>query len=391
MEHKEKELLDLNDDCFTYLCRYLEPETIVNLSKTCTRLKAITERRFRYKTYYSCCIGSRRSEITVLRTLRELRRYLKRFDLMFDVGYEASYTKLFALLNQEVEESHLIELSILGEVCNMPLASLAPIFGKLEVLTLQNICFAHNCVATVNLPAFCRNYLKRLTVSGQIIFAPVLHKEIFGLLWLDADFTTGMEPEDFFLDNPQLKHLYLRNRRNVINISLNTFSGLLPVMEDLGLDVTLIRQPVRDLPELAHFGSLTSLGLYRIPEALFSDVVGVVKTLQRLRKVVLQSNVSRANANFTAIQESLVGIPNQLAQLRSFVTVSIDWTPETVSDFVVNARNLEYLDFWSSSESNYTVTPQFIRTLARNRRLTLNPRPLQLKMYSQPPVVKKVN
>lgn len=186
--------------------------------------------------------------------------------------------------------------------------------------------------------------------------------------------------------------LNLRNRRTTNKIDLATFNGMLINLVKLHLDVRLIENPIVDLLSLSVFDRLHSLELYSIPAASFNGILKILERLDRLKEIVLQCNVTRLDSQFSTIQESLPSMAAKLKQLSSFVTVNIDWTADSVTQFVLLAEKLIYLDFWSGSDTNYTITPAFIRTLATIRKSSVNGRmqPLHLKLYTMDIDLKEV-
>lgn len=384
------EFLELNDDCLIQICRYLDAEAIATVAQTCTTLMNIATNNFRFKKSYTCYVASKENEATAARTLRKIGKHFTKLDLMFESDYLGSLTKLFTLLTETVDKSKLIELSILGELCRLPLEILAPILSQLEVLTLQNVCWEASCSMAIDLPKNCEN-LRKLFVNGQVVFAPNYDKSFSRLECLDVDFSPQQANARIFMRNPQLKQLYIRNRLTLNMIQLNTFNTLLPNLETLHIDVTLIPKPVEDLPGLRNLGKLRTLELHSIPTALFGGILKVLETLNHLTSIVLQCVMTRVDSQFTSAQESLVCIPTKLEQLESFVTVNIDWMPDSVTEFIRNARGLIYFDFWSGSDSNYKLTPAFIREVAAIRRFGGNLQPLKLKMYAMDDDLKRVS
>ncbi len=376
------ELLDLNEDCLINLCRYFDAESIVAIAETCTRLKNVASDFFKHKKSYSLVIGSVEQEVMAAKTLRKVGKFLCRIDLMYELENSgSSYNELFAMLTESVGEN-LIELSILGKICRMPLITLAPLLLRLQTLTLQNLCWDEGCSTEIDLPSLCPN-LRKLTVSGEIMFAPRYRQSLPSLECLDADFASEQRPLDFFYQNTQLKKLNLRYRRTIKKIYLSAFNMYLVNLQELQLDVNLIASPVDRLPGLAGFRDLRALRLYAIPVSTFNAILKILETLTRLTDVVLQTHLTRIDAQFSSVQESLIGIATQLTELQSFATVNIDWTSDTVIDFLRQAKKLISLDFWSGSDSNYIVTPAFIRELASIRKLSVHERmqPLHLKMH----------
>lgn len=381
------ELLDLNDDCLIHLCRFFDAESIVACSETCSTLKSISEKLFKYKKSLTCCIETTENEVMVAKALQKLGKNFTKITLMFDHGYQDA-NKLFALITQSIG-CNLTELSILGEICSMPLKKLAPTLKQLTTLSLQNTCWHEGCVSEINLPSLCRN-LRALTVRGQINFAPRWEKAFRHLEHLDVEFASKPSPACFFRQNRQLRRLNLSYRREICVIKLTEISSLFDNLEELHLDLKLLEDPTKELPELVNFHNLRSLALYKIPAGIIPDIFKVLETLIRLNEVVLQSEVTRLDAQYSTIQQSIVGLAIKLKELKSLVTVNIDWTMETVVEFVSEAENLIYLDFWSGSDSNYVVTPTFIRKLAAKRKLSTI-QPLNLKMYAMDYELKQVN
>lgn len=380
------ELLDLNVDCLLNLCPYLDAESIVAFSETCKLLKSIAEDFFQFKKSYTCCIGTMENEATAAKTLRKTGKYLTKIDLMFELEYKSS-NKLFELITGSLGRN-LIELSILGEICCLPLELLDPILLQLEVLTIQNLCREECCPVKINLPNLCPN-LRQLRVRGQVVFAPNHIKSFQQLKHLDVDFTTEQYPGSVFSANSQLKKLNLLNRYTIHDIDINNLTFALVNLEELQLDVKLIKKPVEDLPRLNQFLHLHTLALYTIPSILFNDISKTLETITRLRNIELQSDLTRSDAQFSSIQDSLVRIATTLTELKSFVTVNIDWLEETIKEFVGSASNLIYFDFWSSGY-NSIVEPNFIRELAATRK-NVKTEPLNLKMYAMDYHLKQVS
>lgn len=379
------ELLDLNEDCLIHLCRFFDAESIVACSETCSTLKSISEKFFKLKKSLTCCIETSENEVMVAKALRKLGKNFTKITLMFDHGYRNA-DKLFALITQSIG-CNLTELSILGEICSMPLKKLAPILKQLTTLSLQNTCWDVGCVSKIELPSICKN-LRALTVRGQIDFAPSY--AFRHLEQLDVEFVPKQTPAYFFSQNRKLKRLSLSNSRAISVMKLTEISALSVNLEELHLDLKLLENPTKELPELANFHNLRSLALYTIPAEIMADILKVLETLIQLNEVVLQSEVMRLNAQFSTIQDSIVGLAIKLKKLKSLVTVNIDWTMETVGQFVSEAENLIYLDFWSGLDSNYLVTPTFIRELAAKRKLSAM-QPLNLKMYTMDYELKQVS
>ncbi|XP_037047493.1 uncharacterized protein LOC119083068 [Bradysia coprophila] len=373
-------ILKLNDDCLFHLCRYLDAEEIVAVSQTCTRLENVAKRLFRHKKSYMCYIGTPEDIVAAVRTLRKIGTNLRQIDLKVDLKYGASsLTKFFRLLTETVGPN-LIEFSILGEICWMPLTILTPVLRRLEVLTLQNSCWNANCAVMIDLPLLCLN-LRELIVFGNIIFAPRSQKFFRRLEILDVTYSSIYIPNSVFTQNQQLAILNLRRCMTTHSIDLRYFDTWLINLVKLNLDIGLIEDPIENLPLLSNFQSLNSLELFSIPAAVFNDIIKILETLVRLHEIVLQCHLPRIDAQFLSVQESLAGMASKLTQLRSFITVSIDWTAESVSNFVHRARNLTYLDFWSGGVDNYKLTPEFIRSLAKIRRSMVGiMHPLHLKL-----------
>lgn len=383
------ELLDLNTDCLLYLCHFLEAESIVAFSETCSILKSIAVDFFEFKKSYSCCIGSVEDEARAAKTIRKIGTHLTRMDLMFELEYQSS-DRLFTLFASSLT-GNLIQLSILGEICCMPLTILAPILQQLEILTVQNMCWTENCVLKIDLPALCPN-LRELSVSGDVIFTPG-ETSFPQLESLDVDFAQKQAIAGLFRGNIQLKQLNLRKRRTINFILLSDLTMYLLNLEELNLDVGLIEKPIQDLVRIANFPRLHTLALYAIPATLFNDILKILETFNRLTAVTLQANLTRLNDQFLSSQESLVRVATELKQLQSFVTVNIDWTSEDVVKFVGEATKLEYFSFWSGSDTNYVVTPTFIRELASMRKASVyaSIQPLKLEMFPMNHHLKQVN
>lgn len=380
------ELLDLNMDCILNLCLYLDAESIVTFSETCKFLKSVAEDFFKKKKSYTCCIGSIENEAVAVKTLRKTGKYLAKIDLMFELEYQSS-NKLFTVITESLGRN-LVELSILGEICCMPLETLAPILSQLEILTIQNLCREEACVAEIDLPSLCPN-LRELRVSGQVIFTPYYSSSFQRLEHLNVDFASKQLPALVFAANRQLKKLDLWNRWSINNINMSNLTSALVNLEELQLDVKLIKKPIEDLPKLNMFLNLHTLALYTIPSEMFNDISQILETFTRLTKIELQSDLTRLDAQFSSIQDSLVRIAEKLKELQSFVTVNIDWLEETIRRFVGEARNLIYFDFWSS-EYNLIVEPNLIRELATARK-NLMRGPLKLKMYAMDYQLKQVS
>lgn len=385
------ELLHLNEDCLIHLCRFLDAESIVAFSETCTRLKYIAVDFFEFKKSYSCCIGSSEDEATAGNTIQTIGPHLIKMDLMFELQYRCSDT-MFELFKNSIGRN-LRQFSILGEICIMPLQILAPVLVQLEILTVQNMCWNENCVAQIDLPVLCPN-LRELRVSGQVIFTPKAQKAFPQLEYLDVDFAEKQPRGDLFRENGQLKNLHLRKRRTINDfICLNDLTLRLVNLEELHLDVRLIERPIQQLVKIGDFPKLHTLALYAIPATVFNDILKIVETFTRLEAIILQANLTRLNDQFASSQESLVRVATELKELTSFVTVNIDWTAETVVEFVREGHNLKYFSFWSGSDTNYTVTASFIRELAATRKSTVDPtmQPLILKMFAMNHHLKQVN
>lgn len=373
------ELLDLNDDCLRYLCLFLDAESTVEFAKTCTTIKYIAEKLFKRINSYTCCIDSKESEKRAALTIKKIGKYLEKIGVMIELKFRCS-DEFFILLTESLGK-RLLELSILGEICFIPFTILAPLLQQLEILRIQNMCWRDDCVVRIDLPAFCRN-LKELTVSGRVIFTPNLRK--FQLLEkLDVDFDSEQSHHSVFVENTQIKKLDLWNRREIKYIAIDDLISTLVNLEELHLDVKLIKAVPTEILKISQFAILHTLWLYAIPVPQFNDVVENLKTLKRLKDISLQSELTRLDSEFLLSQQSLIGIATELKELESFATVNIDWTSETVSEFVGLAKNLRYYDFWSGLTSNYIVTPAFIRELAATRKYTVDEtmEPLNLKMY----------
>lgn len=385
------EFLHLNEDCLINLCRYLDAESIVALSDTCSKMKDIAKHFFKFKTSYRCCIGSIENEATVAKTIQRVGKYLMKIDLMFELEYQSS-NQLFSVMAKSIG-SNLIHLSVLGEICFTPLKILAPILSQLEILTIQKLCWKDDCVLQIDLPSLCPN-LRELTVSGQVIFTPNAAKTFNRLVYLDVDFAQKQPCEEVFRGNRQLKKLNLWKRRTINqSISLNDLNWYLVHLEELHLDVGLIEEPTHQLHSVGNLMYLHTLTLNAIPTASFAEISKILETFTRLRTLVLQTDMTRLDKQFTSIQESLVRVGTALKELKSFVTVNIDWTSETVIEFVRAARNLTYFDFWSGLDTNYIVTSSFIRELAEARKSSVNilSQPLNLRMYAMDVHLKQVN
>ncbi|KAG4077007.1 hypothetical protein HA402_015994 [Bradysia odoriphaga] len=372
------------------LAHYFDAESIVAVSLTCTRLENVAKNLFRHKKTYTCYIGSPEDIVIAVRTLRKIGTHLRKIDLKVDLPHGGcSLTKFFRLLAESVGPN-LTELIILGEICLMQLEILEPILCQLEVLMLHNLCWKEDCASMIDLPSLCPN-LRELLVFGKIIFAPKPEKLFRRLKTLDVTFTSLHISESVFMQNQQLTKLNLRNCRTTNSIDLNSFDRILINLVKLHLDVGLIKNPIEDLPALSNFQCLNSLELYSIPAALFNDIIKILETLVRLREIVLQCHLTRLDTQFLSIQESLAGMASKLTQLQSFETVSIDWTAESVENFVRRAKMLTCLDFWSGDESNYTITPEFIRSLAKIRKSMFGIRqPLYLKFRTRDEDLKQV-
>lgn len=372
-------LLDLNEDCLRYLCLFLDAESIVDFSKTCTTAKCITVKLFKRIRSYTCCIDSKESEERAALTVRKIGNHLEKFGLMIEHKYRCS-DQFFMVLSESLGKG-LIELSILGETCSMPLTILAPIFLQLQILHIHNMCYNDECVSSIDLPLFCRNLLE-LTVTGKVTFAPKFHN--FQLLEkLDIDFDSEQSHLPIFVANQQLKKLHLWNRRKIKYIEMDDLTQFLVNLEELHLDIRLMKTPQTEIPKLNEFANLHTVLLYTIPVSQFNVILTNLQALSRLKDVSLQSNLTRLDPEFLLAQESLIRIATQLKELKTFTTVNIDWTSEAVSKFVGQAKKLLYYDFWSGLASNYIITPTFIRELAVTRKQTVDEtmEPLNLRMY----------
>lgn len=205
LKRLKMELLDLNEYCLIELCRCLEPEAIVNVTETCSKLKNIAEDviQRRPHRYYSCTIDSFDKEVLAIKTLRKFGKHLTTFHLMIEPQYdypESSVTELLNAIKDEVT-TKLIELSVLSMQCEIPLNILAPIFQHLKVLTLQDVCLQEGCESEIDLPKMCP-MLRKLTVGGRINFTPNNRKRFRRLMSLDVTFFPHQMA--VFTDNPQL-------------------------------------------------------------------------------------------------------------------------------------------------------------------------------------------
>lgn len=384
------ELLDLNEDCLIKLCRYYDAESTVAISETCLTLNRIAKSFFKHKTSYTRCIGSYENETMAAKTIRKTGKYFEKINLMFDLNYQCS-NELFTLLTESVG-TNLMELSILGELCFMPLNKLATTLSRLEILTFQNVCWEDDCDCEIDLPLLCPN-LRELRIRGQIDFTPKSVKYFQRLEHLDINVASKQSSVEVFRQNRNLKKLSLSIRcsRTINNINLYDLTTNLVNLNELKLDVRLIQDPAQHLLALAYFRHLNTLSLYKIPAELLDGILKYLGTLSGLQKVTLQSDLTRLDVQYSSIQESLIGLATKLTALTSFVTVNIDWMSETVLEFVSEARNLIYFDFWSGSDSNYIVGATFIRKLAVIRKCLMFSEPLRLKMYAMDHDLKQVN
>lgn len=380
------ELLDLNEDCLRYLFRFLDAEGIVAISETCTDLNNIAEDLFKFTKLYTCYIDSIENEERAMNTMKKIGKYLDKIGLMFEGKYR-SHDELFETLTKSVEKK--VELSVLGEMCSMPpFQILAPMLSQLETLTIRNTCFDKDCEdcislkTVIDLPTLCQN-LRELTVCGQVLFTPNHNKSFRSLELLAAEFDFHESPHTLFFQNRQLKKLKLSNRRAIKYITVDDLNPLVN-LEELHLDVNVMELLTPEILKLSAFANLHTLWLYSINSMDFNAMVTNLATLKQLKDISLQSQLTRIDSEFSPAQESFIRIANELKELKSFVTLNIDWTSETVIEFVRQAKDLVNFDFWSGLGSNYIVTPTFIRELATTRKFTVaeTMQPLNLKMYA---------
>lgn len=207
-------ILELCNHCLMLICRNLDAESIVAVGDTCGKLRDVVNDHCvqRIKSY-TCHIGSDESRAVAGRTLIEVGIHLTRIDITVDPGYTGTLGRFFDLLRESVGQNGLIELSIFGELCKMPLINLGAALNSLETLTLHDLCSDKLCVTTLNVPLLCPN-LQELIVSGPIAYAPNDATAMRRLKTLDVTFTSQDFPTGLFIQNRQLVRVFCFHDNN---------------------------------------------------------------------------------------------------------------------------------------------------------------------------------
>lgn len=226
---------DLNDDCIEELFRSMGIGTLVFISRTCKRFEWIAERQLRRIKFYNCTVSNDTAEISEI--ISVIGKYLHGLSLCFemDVDYDDTVDEVdegehfagfdsngvrrflkqgkglqfFKLLCAAVGKN-LRTLNITGSIHKMPIYKMVPVFMHLECLSL---CVGSTHSYFIDLPALCPN-LKRLKISGSVVFAPNPDKAFDHLVSLSISNIVkhdGQSKMDFFIpflkQNKQLEEL----------------------------------------------------------------------------------------------------------------------------------------------------------------------------------------
>lgn len=381
--------LMLNEYCILEICKYLDLDSLVNLSMVCKILHRLLYQHCfpRYRTY---SIQNDKSSIPM--PLAKVRQtlicigphltdlYFKWHDYDHDDRLQRFLDKLGQLVGRNIRRMRFHQTLL--ESSHIP--AIQPILKHLD--TLEMVVYNPDFELDLDFTVLCPN-LRRLKLLENM---QLLHVSAKPWPTLDYFSTIGNEYMElnafrsFLANNPQLQCLKFTAfsaddrlqavAQNAKNLRKLTIFPSFP---------NLCASNVIYLSSLQH---LTKLSLINLEE---NDLNGILDCLIRftgLRSIKLflsyDSHENENDTHFIPNQRTLISLAQELPHLEKFSTRYVTWKETTILDFIQNASQLNAMHIhWCDLSITNAMLWKIVKVLQSNRP---QPSTMPLQLYVNP-------
>lgn len=322
------ELLDINDFCLSKIFNYCDVESIITVSKVCTRFNIIAS-EFHFSKQTKLCYDLNNGFENFICIVNCIGQYL--IELKISAGQEHIPLSFFEFLGRSIGD-RIRKLSLVSfrKMDRSSLQAMSPILQRLEELEIDLKCpyFQFN---KLELDLLCPN-LRRLQMFGGTFYWfcndrwPNLVKLSLENAYGGSSFLTFMEK------NPQIQELEFRDENEYFPpTKLHEITLRLRQLERLVL-TDMSANEIQELQQLQHLRRLT---LRNMKRDNFENIISVVMELDELIELQIQNAES-----FEPKHQTVLEIARRMPNVQVFGISWCNLTDEIVLEFLRNARNL---------------------------------------------------
>lgn len=371
-EQNKSPFSNLNEDCILEILKYLDFDSLVNLSEVCKLLYTLLHRHV-FPRYREFTVPNDTSKILmplakVRRSLMCIGPYINELKFRWhDYDHNNRLNRFLDILAQHIGKNIRCIRFRDTLLTNDHISSMKAVFIYLE--TLEITVYNPDFDLDLDFEELCPN-LRRLKLLENMQFIrcckpwPKLeHLSIVGNEYM------VLNTFRFFIKrNPQLKCLkftaYHANER------LQAVAQYLKNVQKLTILPSFPNLNATNIAYLSCLQNLSHLNLMYLDEADLNGILGCLTRfvgLQALKLHLLYDGVDE-DAHYEPDQLLMITLAQELPNLKMFSTRYIKWKESTLIDFVRSSRQLKSLHIhWSDLPITYSIAWKIVKLLQSNR------------------------
>lgn len=373
MDEQLPAFLMLNEFCILEIFKYLDLDSLVNLSMVCKLFRRLLQQHC-FPRYHTYSIQNGASSVPV--PLAKMRQTLicigphltelnfKWHDYDHDQRLQRFLDKLGQLIGKNIRciRFHCTLL----EESHMP--AIQPILKHLD--TLEVITYNPDFDLDLDFTVLCPN-LRRLKLLENMQLLQVCSKPWPTLEYFSTVGNEYMEMEafrSFLANNPQLQ--CLKFTAFSADDRLQTVAQNSKNLRKLTIFPSFPNLCASNIIYLSSLQHLTKLSLMDLEEGDLNGILDCLIRFTGLRsiKLFLSLDSHLGETHYEANQRALISLAQELPHLEKFCTRYVKWNDTTVLDFIQNASQLNALHMhWCDLSITNSMAWKIVKAVQSNR------------------------
>lgn len=379
-DETEPEIFALNQDCFLHLFKFLDLDSLVNLSEVCKMFHQLLHRhtfsRFRHFEVNNSAASASMPLRKMRRTLRCIGSHI--VELNYQNASCLRQKKFLHMLAKYVGPNLRRAQFRNSSLCeDNRIFIVAPILRHLEYLEIYD--FDYNQHDEIDFEAICPNLVElNLKVNMRLDLCCKPWTQLQRLNIVNNERLHTQTFVAFIEQNPQLTALEFSTFES--DMRLRAIAVNLPQLQKLTLDSLDWNLAGWHLVHLAELQHLTEINLQTLDYQHLRGIFDGLATFTRLQCISLHAYRPEEEADDAEqdYERSLVDVARQLPNLREFSIKSIAIVDTNLVEFVRLAGKLEILHIHSCLSIGNPLILDIANVLGIYRSSANNVRPLQM-------------
>lgn len=372
-------IFTLNEDCFIHLFKFLDLDTLVNLSDVCKLFNSVLKQyifpHIRHFTVYNLNDTFSMPLAKMHRTLRCIGPHITDLKYTCNIYNDLNRTTRFLQALAQYIGSNLRRAQFINSlICEEDqIMIIAPILRDLESLEIRDMNFDFE--SDVDFEAFCPNLVElKLNINMRLMKCCKPWRRLRHLSTMSNKFLNTMTFLAFVEQNPQLAVLEIDLFD--AGIRLKKIADHLPLLEKLTLDSVDWNLGAWNFIYIAQLQHLTEIHLLTLEYQHLRGICDCLSTMTKLKRISLHAYRPEEDAEEGEMEyeRSLIAIARGLPDLREFSLKCVAMVEKTLIDFVTFASQLEILHIhWINLNITDDVILKIAAALKTNRPQALEP------------------